>query len=158
MCSVVINLLRSPELNPIRCAITLRHFGRTRNGYVATHFTLFSSTAESSATSGYVVLPERFRQNAEPASRSAKQTRKKPSFAPRSGFKLCNMQAHVNMNFFIIFMYLFFVFYWALVHFLVLSSYGKSLWSFLYVNLFCVSVARNTLISSSNGLDSYIFR
>ena len=35
-------------------------FAQTRNGYVATHFVLLSSTAESSATSGYVVVAERF--------------------------------------------------------------------------------------------------
>ena len=38
----------------------LCHFGRTGNGYVATRFIPLSSTAESSATSGYVVVPERF--------------------------------------------------------------------------------------------------
>ena len=37
----------------------LCHFGRTANGYVATRVILLSSTAESSATSGYVVVPER---------------------------------------------------------------------------------------------------
>ena len=40
----------------------LCHIGRTRNGYVATRFNLLSSTAESSATSGYVVVPEHFGQ------------------------------------------------------------------------------------------------
>ena len=63
MCSVVINLVTSPEFEPIRCATTLCQFGRTQNGYVATHFILLSSIAESSATSGYVVVPERFGQN-----------------------------------------------------------------------------------------------
>ena len=36
----------------------LCHFGRTCNGYVATRFIPFSSTAESSASSGYVVFQE----------------------------------------------------------------------------------------------------
>ena len=51
-CFVVTNLVTSLEFKPIRCATTLRHFGQTRTGYVATHFILLSSTAESSATSG----------------------------------------------------------------------------------------------------------
>ena len=58
MCSVVTNLVTSLEFQPIRCATTLFHFGRTRNVYVATRIILLSSTAESSATSGYVVAPE----------------------------------------------------------------------------------------------------
>ena len=36
----------------------LFHFGRTRNVYVATRIILLSSTAESSATSGYLVATE----------------------------------------------------------------------------------------------------
>ena len=59
MCSVVTNLVRSLEVQPIRCATTLFHFGRTRNGYVATRIIHLSSIAESSATCGYVVAPER---------------------------------------------------------------------------------------------------
>ena len=59
MCSVVTNQVTSLEFQSIRCATMLLHFGRTRNGYVATRFILLSSTAESSATSGYVVAPER---------------------------------------------------------------------------------------------------
>ena len=91
MCSVTTDLVTSLEVNPIRCAATLCHFGRTQNGYVATQFILLSSTAESSATSGYVVAPERFGQDAEPATRNEERTRKKPSFVPSSGFKRCNM-------------------------------------------------------------------
>ena len=45
-----------------------------------------SSTAESSATSSYVVVPERLGQNAEPASRTEERTEKKPRFAPSSRF------------------------------------------------------------------------
>ena len=70
MCSVVTNLVTSLEFKETRCATTLCHFGRTRNGYVATHFILLSSTAESSTTSGYIVVPERFGENEEPASRN----------------------------------------------------------------------------------------
>ena len=84
--SVATNLATSLEFNPIRCAITLCRFGRTRNVYVATHFILLSSTAESSATSGYVVVPERFGQNEEPVSRNEEWTRKRPNFVPSSGF------------------------------------------------------------------------
>ena len=43
MCSIVTNLVTSLELQPIRCATVLFHFGRTRNGYVATDS--FSSLA-----------------------------------------------------------------------------------------------------------------
>ena len=61
----------------------LRHFGQTRNGYIATNFILLSSTAASSATSGYVVVPEHFGQNEEPAGSNEERTRKKPSFVPK---------------------------------------------------------------------------
>ena len=57
--SVVTNLVTSLEFQPISCATTLFHFGRTRNVYVATRIILLSSTAESSAKKGYVVAPER---------------------------------------------------------------------------------------------------
>ena len=77
MCSVVTNLVTPLEFKPIRCATKLCHFGRTRNGYVATQFILLSSTAESSASSRYVVVPERFGQNEERASRVEEQARKK---------------------------------------------------------------------------------
>ena len=70
MCSVVTNLVTSLEIQPIRCATMLCHFGRTRNGYVSTRFILLSRTAESSATSGYVVVPERFGQSEARASRN----------------------------------------------------------------------------------------
>ena len=63
ICSVVTNLVTSLEFQPISCAATLLHFGRTRNGYVATRFILLNRTAESSATSGYVVALERSGQS-----------------------------------------------------------------------------------------------
>ena len=56
---VATDLVTSQNFQPIRCAFALFHFGRTRNVYVATRFILFSSTAEGSATSGYVVATER---------------------------------------------------------------------------------------------------
>ena len=86
MCSVVTNLVTSLEFQPIRCATTLFHFGRTRNGYVATRIIFLSSTAESSATSGYVVAPERSGQSEAWAGGNVERARKKPSFAPNSGF------------------------------------------------------------------------
>ena len=63
MCSVVTNLVTSLEFQPIRCATTLFHFGRTRNIYVATKIILSSSFVESSATSDYVVATESSSQN-----------------------------------------------------------------------------------------------
>ena len=91
MCSVVTNLVTSLEFKPIRCATMLRHFGRTRNGYIATHFYLLSSTAKSSAIDGYVVVPERFGQNEEPPGRDEEQIRRKPNFVTSSGYNRCNM-------------------------------------------------------------------
>ena len=61
----------------------LCQFGQTRNVYVATRFIFLSSTAESSATSGYVTVPEHFLQNEEPACINEERTRKKPSFVPK---------------------------------------------------------------------------
>ena len=52
---VATDLVTSQNSQPIRCAIRLRHFGRIRAVYVATRIILLSSTAEGSATSGYVV-------------------------------------------------------------------------------------------------------
>ena len=63
MCSVATNLVTSLESQPIRCATMLFHFGLTRNAYVATRIILLSSTAESSATSGYVAATERSGQS-----------------------------------------------------------------------------------------------
>ena len=77
MCSVVTNLVTSIEFQPIRCATTLFHFGRTRNGYVAIRIILLSST------SGYVVAPDRSGQKGPGASRNVERARKKPSLFPR---------------------------------------------------------------------------
>ena len=100
MCSVVTNLVTSLEFQPIRCATILCHFGRTRNGYVATRFILLSSTAESSATGGNVVVPQRSGQSETRAGRNVERTMKKPSFVPNSRFNRCSMYPHVNMNLF----------------------------------------------------------
>ena len=107
MCSVATNLVTSLEIQPTRSATMLCHFGQTRNGWVATIFLLLSSTAESSARSGCVIVPERFDQNEEPANRIDERTRRKPNFVPNRGFNRCNMLTHVNKNF----IHLFHVFY-----------------------------------------------
>ena len=96
MCSVATNLRTSLECRLIRCAITLFQFGRTRNGCKATHFVFLNTTAKSSATSGNVVVPERFVQNEEPANENEQRARKKRSSVSSSGFKRCNMKIHTN--------------------------------------------------------------
>ena len=91
----------------------LFHFGRIRNGYVGTQFIL-SSTAESSSTNGYVVVPERFGQSEARASRNVERIRKKPSFDPSSGFNRCSMLPDVNMNFihhFYLFYFMYFIYF-----------------------------------------------
>ena len=50
--------MTSLEFQPIRGATTLFHFGRPRDVYAATRIILLSSTAEGSATSGYVAATE----------------------------------------------------------------------------------------------------
>ena len=82
-CSVTTNLATSLEFDPIPCATTLCHFSRTRNGSVANHFILFSSTASSSATGDYVAVPERFVQNEEPTCKNKERTRNKHSSASK---------------------------------------------------------------------------
>ena len=76
MCSVVTNLVTSPDFQPTRRATTLFHFGRTRNVYVATRIILRSSTAEGSATSGYVAATERSVQNEAWAGKNVERARK----------------------------------------------------------------------------------
>ena len=80
---VATDLVTSQSFQPIRCAFMLCQFGRTRNVYVATTFILLSSTAESSATSAYVVVPEHFLQNDEPSLNNVERARRKPSFVPK---------------------------------------------------------------------------
>ena len=50
------------------------------------------------------------------------------------------------------------VFYLILLHFSLLSSYGKSFWLFVYVIIYCVGAGIITLISISDWSDTYIFR
>ena len=80
---VATDLVTSQNFQPIRCAFTLFHFGWTRDVYVATKIILLSSTAESSATSGYVVATERSGQSEAWASKNFEWAWKKPSFVPK---------------------------------------------------------------------------
>ena len=80
--SVATNLVTSLEFQPIRCAIMLFNFARTRNVYVATRIILLSNTAESSATSGYVVATERSGQSEAWAGRNVERAKKWPSSFP----------------------------------------------------------------------------
>ena len=83
MRSVATDLVTSQKFQPLRCAFMLCQFGQTRNVYVATKIILLSSTAESSATSDYVAVPEHFPQNEVPACTNEERTMKKPSFVPK---------------------------------------------------------------------------
>ena len=76
MCFVVTNLVTSLDIKPIRCATTICHFGRTQNGYIANRLILLTSTADSSATSGYIVVAERFGQSEARAGRNVERTTK----------------------------------------------------------------------------------
>ena len=76
MCPIATSLVTSIEINPIGCATTLCIFGQKWNGYEATRSFLLSSTAESTATSGYVVVPQSFGQNEESTSRIEERTKK----------------------------------------------------------------------------------
>ena len=77
MCSVVTNQVTSLEFQPTRCATTLFRFGRPRDDvYVATRIILLSSTAEGSATSGYVAATERSGQSEAWAGRNVERARK----------------------------------------------------------------------------------
>ena len=93
------------RFNLICCATMLCLFGQARNGTVATYFILLSSTATSSATGGYVVVPERFDQNEEPAGSNEDRTRKKPNFVPKVDINEAvishrHKHAFYNFNFF----------------------------------------------------------
>ena len=101
----------------------LCHFGQTRNGSIATHFILLSSTATSSATGGYIFVPERLGQNEKPASRDDERPRKKPSFVPNNVFKRCSEITCVFLTCNYDFFPIFFVF---LLNLLIFSNLGKT--------------------------------
>ena len=79
MCFVATNPAISLEFesNPL-CYYALSFWTSTER--LRSHpLILLSSTAESSLTSSYVVVPERFGQNEEPAASNKERARKKPS-------------------------------------------------------------------------------
>ena len=82
--SVVTNLVTSLDFQPIRCANMVCHFRQTRNGYIDTQFLLLSSTAERIATGGYVIVPEHFGQNEEPAGCNWERTRRRLILVPKA--------------------------------------------------------------------------
>ena len=137
MCSVVTNMVTSLEFQPIRCATTLFQFGRTRNGYVATRITLLSSTAERSATSGYVVAPERSGQSEAWAGRNVERARNKPGLFPA-------VDLIDTVDFFIIYKFYFIHFK---LFFFTLFSHFPLLCSFVYVIIYCVGAGITTLMS-----------
>ena len=79
MCSVVTNLVTSLEFQSNRRATTLFHFGRSGDVYVATRIFLLNSTAEGSATNGYVAATERSCQSQAWAGRNVEGLGKTPS-------------------------------------------------------------------------------
>ena len=139
MSSIVTNLVMSLEFKPIHCSTMLCQLGWTRIGYVATRFILVSKTAESSAKSGYVVVPERFVQSEARAGRHVERTREKPTFVRSSGNNRCNLLKHLNMNFIRVLHVLYFMYFFDA--FLVISLSGKT-FDLLFMLLFIVS-ARN---------------
>ena len=50
------------------------------------------------------------------------------------------------------------VFYLIFVLVKLLSSYGKSFWSFVYVINFCVDAGKSTLMPIADWSDPYVFR
>ena len=140
MCSVATNLVTSLEFQPIRCATTPCQFGRTWNGYLATQFILLISTAETHDTSSYVVVPEYFGQNGEPANRNKERAGKKPRFGSRSGLIRCSKKKHVNMNFtHHLFVLYFKSFIYILCNFRVFPLM-ENFFDLLFVLIFIVSV------------------
>ena len=119
--SVATDLVTSLEIQPILFPIIQCHFGQTRYGYVATYFNLLSGSPASSATRGYVVLPEQFGQNEEPARSDEEGTKKKPSFVPKGDLFDAIVFPSKQMSFLNEY---FCVFQLNMVHFLILSSYG----------------------------------
>ena len=155
MSSVVTNLVMSLEFKPIHCSTMLCQLGWTRIGYVATRFILVSRTAESSAKSGYVVVPERFGQSEARAGRHVESTREKPTFVRSSGNNRCSLLKHLSMNFIHVLHVLYFMYFFDA--FLVISLIGKT-FDLLFVFIHCVGAGITTIMSIANGTDPYFFR
>ena len=154
MCSVVTNLVTSIEFQPILCATTPFHFGRTRNDYVATRISLLSSTAESSTTSVYVVATERSGQKEAGAGRNVERARKEPSSFP-TGDLIDAARKHEPYKY----LEPSFSKLWIVFHcFQVFSSYGNFLDFFVYVFIYCVGAGITNLMFISDGSDPYFFR
>ena len=149
--------MTSLEFQPIRCVIRLCNFGRTLNGYVATWFILLTSTAESSATSGYVVVPERFGQSEARAGRKVGWTRKSLVLFPAVDLidAVCN---HVK-TWTLSIIHIYFILSISSIFdvFSLISSYGNSVWSFVHVIIYCVGAGITTLMSISDRIDPYFF-
>ena len=82
----------------------------------------------------------------------------KPSFVPNSGFNRCSMYPHVHMNFSS--SYKNFIFcisfnFWCFFN--LIFFYGKLLWSFVYVIIYCVSAGITPVMSISDGPHPYFF-
>ena len=147
MCSVLTNLVLSLETKPIRCATMQCHFGRTWNGYVATHFILLSSTAKSSAAGGYVGIPEGFGQNENQLVEMRKGLRKNlVLFLAVDLFDAIWKHMQIWTSSFIC---LFFILCILLIfgEFFVISAHWKSFWSFVHVIIYCVGAGVTTLMS-----------
>ena len=147
--SVVTDLLTLLKFQPIRCAFMLCNFGQTRNDYVATSCILLSSTAASSATCAIVDVLELLVQNVEPAGGNKERTRKKPNFVP----KVVLTEKYFSKPVITILYDCFSAFCLSLVHFSILSSHGKSFWTFVYVVIYCVGARMNILMSNFDALD-----
>ena len=75
--------------NPLCCyAVSLWTDKERLHRMKPTRFILLSRTAESSATSGYVVVPERFGQSEARAGRNVERTKRKPNLIPSIEFIL----------------------------------------------------------------------
>ena len=134
MCSVVINLVTSLEFQPIRCATTLFHFGRTRNVYVANRIILLSNTAESSATRGYVNAPERSGRIEAWACRNVEWAKKKLSLFPTVDLT----DAACKHEPFLAFINFFFPYFKLFFHFILVFSSYENFFHLLFMFLFIV--------------------
>ena len=135
MCSVVTNLVTSLEFQPIRCATTLFHFGRTRDVYVATRIILFSSTAEGSATSDYVAATDAPDKVRPELIETWKGLGYMPSFF-QTVFLIdaaCNHKSFCIVNLISPYLRLFFHLYYS-----IYSLYGK-IFHLLFMFLFIIS-------------------
>ena len=145
MCSVVSSLVTSLDFQPSRCATMLCHFGHTRKVYIATRFTLLSSTAESSFTSSYVVVPERSGKREVRAAKNVERIKIKLSFF-RSQQWIYSMQYVTTCIQEISSVYINFVLYFAFVIRCFFSNFliWKTSLIFVYGNIYRVGAGITT--------------